>query len=313
VAVAFARRGWSVGLIARGRGRLASAAREVELAGGRALPLQADVADAAAIDAAARSVVGEFGPIDVWVNNAMATVYAPVSRLSPEEIRRVTDVTYHGQVHGTLAALRHMHERGRGTIVQVGSALAYRAIPLQSAYCAAKFAVRGFTDALRSELMREGSGIRLTMVQLPAVDTPQFDWARSRLPRCPQPVPPIHDPEIVAECIVRASLQAPRELWVGAPTVQAIFGTMAVPGVLDRLLARRAWSGQMTDERCSPRPGNLDEPPPGDPGARGRFAARSRSVVWSVSGTAARAVVAAAAIGAVAGAAALGYRLGSGR
>jgi NAD(P)-dependent dehydrogenase (short-subunit alcohol dehydrogenase family) len=215
VALAFAREGACVALIARGRDRLESAAREVEEAGGRALVLIADVADGEAVDKAAEEVMRAFGRIDIWVNNAMATIYSPVARIRAEEVRRVTEVTYLGQVHGTLAALRHMRPRKSGTIVQIGSALAYRSIPLQSAYCAAKAAVRGFTDALRSELIHERSGIRVTMVQLPAVDTPQFDWARSRMSRRLQPVPPIHAPEPVAEAILRASFEAPRELWVG--------------------------------------------------------------------------------------------------
>lgn len=309
-ALAFARRGWSVAVIARGRARLDSAAREIEAAGGRALALPADVADAGALEAAADEVVARWGRIDVWVNNAMATVFGPVSALSPEEVRRVTEVTYLGQVHGTLAALKHMRAQGGGTIVQVGSALAYRSIPLQSAYCAAKAAVRGFTDSLRSELEHEGSRIRLTMVQLPAVNTPQFDWARSHLPRRLQPVPPIHEPDAVAEAIVRAAVEAPRELWVGAPTIQAILGTMAAPGLLDRMMARRAWDGQMTDEPAAPRDGNLFDAPAGDPGVQGRFGPRAREHVMAVSGTAARSALAAAALAGAAGVAALAWRWG---
>jgi NAD(P)-dependent dehydrogenase (short-subunit alcohol dehydrogenase family) len=310
VAVAFGREGWRVALIARGRERLASAAREVEQAGGQALVLPADVADGEAIEAAAAQVVSTWGHIDVWINNAMSSVFGPVTALSPGEIRRVTEVTYLGQVHGTLAALRPMRERDRGTIVQIGSALSYRSIPLQSAYCAAKFAVRGFTDSLRSELQHEGSRIRLTMVQLPAVDTPQFDWARSHLPRRLQPVPPIHEPEPVAEAIMRAALDAPREMWIGSPTIQAILGNMVAPGLLDRMMARRAWEGQMTEEPASPRDGNLFDAPPGDPGARGRFGSRSRQRVLSVSGTTARGILATLALGCVAGALTAAWRLG---
>jgi NAD(P)-dependent dehydrogenase (short-subunit alcohol dehydrogenase family) len=312
-ALAFALRGWSVALIARGRDRLESAAREVEQAGGRALPIPADVAEADAVQDAATRTADAFGRIDVWVNNAMATVYSPVAQITPEEVRRVTEVTYLGQVHGTMAALRFMLPRDEGTIVQIGSALAYRSIPLQSAYCAAKAAVRGFTDSLRSELLHEGSAVRLTMVQLPAVDTPQFDWARSWLPRRLQPVPPIHAPGPIAEAIVRAALEAPRELWVGGPAVQAILGTMAIPGLLDRYMAATAWPGQMTDEPALPRADNLFEAPPGDPGARGRFGPRARPDVLAVSSTTARALLATAAIGALAGAAALGFGLGSKR
>jgi NAD(P)-dependent dehydrogenase (short-subunit alcohol dehydrogenase family) len=310
VAVAFARRGWSVGLIARGRDRLENACREVERAGGRALVLQADVSDAQALEAAAAQVVRTFGNIDVWVNNAMVTVYAPVAATRPEEAKRVTEVTYLGQVYGTLAALQHMRRRNRGTIVQIGSALAYRSIPLQSAYCAAKAAVRGFTDSLRSELLHEGSSIRLTMVQLPAVDTPQFDWARSHLPQRLQPVPPIHDPVPVAEAIVRAAIEAPRELWVGGPTLQAVLGNMAAPGLMDRLMARRAWSGQMTGEPASPRPDNLFEPPASDPGTEGRFGEQSRAGVVTISDTSARLLIAVCALTSAAGLVALGRRLG---
>ena len=249
--------------------------------------------------------------MDVWINNAMASVFAPVAQLTPEEIRRVTEVTYLGQVHGTLAALRHMRPRNRGTIVQIGSALSYRSIPLQSAYCAAKFAVRGFTDSLRSELIHEGSGIRLTMVQLPAVNTPQFDWSRSRLPRRLQPVGPIYAPGPVAEAVVRAALDAPRELWVGTPAMEAILGTMAAPGWLDRMMASRAWEGQMTEEPAAPQEGNLVEALPGDPGMQGRFTSRASSRLLSASETSVRAGIAAIGLGLVAAATALAWRLGA--
>lgn len=306
-ALAFVRSGFAVGLIARGPERLESAAREVEAAGGKALALPADVADAEAIDAAADRVAAQWGRIDVWVNNAMTTVFAPVPAISPAEFKRVTEVTYLGQVHGTLTALRHMRERGDGTIVQVGSALSYRSIPLQSAYCAAKFAVRGFTDSLRSELEHVGSRIRLTMVQLPAVNTPQFDWALNRLPRRLRPMPPIFAPEAVAEAIVRAAREAPRELWVGGPAVQAILGAMIAPGLLDGMMARRAWDGQMTSEPARRGDGNLFAPPPGDPGANGRFGARSNSNVTAISGSTARGLLALAGVGIVAAAGALGW------
>ncbi|MDO9708762.1 SDR family oxidoreductase [Paracraurococcus lichenis] len=278
---AFARRGARIALIARGTEGLDAARREAEAAGAaQAIALPADTADAAAIFAAADRAVAELGGIDIWVNCAMATVFSPVTEISPEEYRRVTEVTYLGYVHGTLAALRHMRPRGAGTIVQVGSALAYRAIPLQSAYCAAKFAIRGFTDSLRCELKHEGSRIRLTMVQLPAVNTPQFGWARSHMDRRAQPVPPIHQPEPVAERILQAALQAPRELWVGGPSVQAILGTMVAPGLLDRLLARKGYTGQLTREAEPPgRPDNLMTPVPGDHGTHGRFDARARDQV----------------------------------
>jgi NAD(P)-dependent dehydrogenase (short-subunit alcohol dehydrogenase family) len=284
VARAFARRGWSLGLIARGEAGLEAARREAEAAGApRVLAIPADMADASAVFAAADRIAAELGGIDIWVNDAMATIFAPLSEITPEEFRRVTEATYLGYVHGTMAALRHMRPRGRGTIVQVGSALAYRAIPLQSAYCGAKFAIRGFTDALRSELLHEGSRVRLTMVQLPAVNTPQFDWSRSRMPRRAQPVPPVHQPEAAAEAIWRAAMQTPRELWVGWPSVKAILGGMLAPGLLDRLLAQRGYEGQMTSEPEIPgRADNLFATLPGDHGAHGRFGDRARPRVGAV-------------------------------
>ncbi|MBM6581739.1 SDR family oxidoreductase [Microvirga sp. BT689] len=301
-AIAFAHRGWRVVLMARGRNGLEAARRDVEKAGGQAVVIPADVADPDAIAAASDTVVAEWGSIDVWVNNAMVTVYAPVAETTPAEFKRVTEVTYLGQVHGTLAALRHMRRQGTGTIVQVGSALAYRSIPLQSAYCAAKAAARGFTDSLRSELIHEGSAIRLTMVHLPAVNTPQFDWARSRLPRRLQPVPPIHDPEVAAEAIVQAAYEAPRELWVGSPTIKAILGTMAAPSLLDYLLARRAWDGQMTDEPAAPRPDNLFEPVDDKESLRGRFVSVSKPRALIASASLVRGIVGAAVLGTVAAA-----------
>lgn len=274
---AFAAAGCRLGLIARGEQGLAETAAELQAAGARVLTIAADVADAAAIDAAAERIEAELGAIDVWVNSAMATVFGPISSLSAEEIRRVTDVTYLGTVHGTLAALRHMRPRNRGTIVQVGSALAYRAIPLQSAYCAAKFAVRGFTDSLRCELLHDHSAIRLSMVQLPAHNTPQFDWARNKMGRRAQPVPPIHRPEVAARAILRAAEQAPRELWLGGPSLKAILGNMLMPGLLDRILARQAWDGQMTDEPDpAGRPDNLFEPVEGVHRTSGRFSDQAR-------------------------------------
>ena len=311
-AVAFAKRGWSVALIARGTDGLQGARRDVEKAGGEALVLPADVADPAAILAAAEEVVAAWGTIDVWVNNAMATIFAAVDDISPAEFRRVTEVTYLGQVHGTLAALRHMRQRDAGTIVQVGSALSYRSIPLQSAYCAAKFAVRGFTDSLRSELLHQGSRVRLTMVQLPAINSPQFDWARSRLPRRLQPVPPIHAPEVAAEAIFRAALEAPRELWVGQATIQAILANMVAPHLLDRMLARQAWDGQMTDEPvASGSAGNLFVPVSGDRGAAGRFGGVSRSHAPMMSSGGVRTLAAATAISLAAGLVGAAWYLGT--
>ncbi|HAV07074.1 SDR family oxidoreductase [Stutzerimonas stutzeri] len=271
-AEAFARAGYRVALIARGEQGLSDTQAQLEALGARVLAIAADVADAPALEAAATRVEAELGPIDVWVNAAMATVFGPFSALTPEEIRRVTEVTYLGSVHGTLTALRHMRPRNRGTIVQVGSALAYRAIPLQSAYCGAKFAIRGFIDSLRCELIHDKSAIRLTMVQLPAHNTPQFDWARNRMSRRAQPVPPIHTPDVAARAILRAARNAPRELWLGAASFKAILGTQLMPGLLDRMLARQAWDGQLTAEPApSERPDNLFEPVEGLHRTDGRF------------------------------------------
>jgi NAD(P)-dependent dehydrogenase (short-subunit alcohol dehydrogenase family) len=282
----FAKLGCNIALIARGEAGLQAAAKDVDAAGGKALALPLDVADAEKVMGAADRIAAAWGKIDVWINCAMVTIFAPVSRISPAEFRRVTEVTYLGQVHGTMAALKHMRSRNRGTIVQVGSALSYRAIPLQSAYCGAKFAIRGFTDALRSELEHDRSRIRLTMVQLPAVNTPQFDWARSRLPYRAQPVPPIFEPEAIAREIVRASVEAPRELWIGRSALKAIVGTMLLPGVGDHILAREGYSGQMTSEpEPRGRPDNLFEPVGGDHGARGRFSERAEPTVFGISST----------------------------
>jgi NAD(P)-dependent dehydrogenase (short-subunit alcohol dehydrogenase family) len=266
-----AKRGHRIGLLARGLDRLESTRREVEELGGEALVLPCDVADADAVDAAASRVEAELGPLDVWINNAMVSVFSPVQEMKPEEYHRVTDVTYHGYVHGTLSALRRMRERDRGVIIQVGSALAYRGIPLQSAYCAAKHAIEGFSESLRSELIHDGSAIRVTSVHLPAVNTPQFRWVRSRLPRKSQPVPPIFQPEVAAEAIVFAVEHDRREMWVGWPVVKTVLGSRVASGYLDRYLAEEAWDGQMLDEPREDGPDNLWDPPPGDPGAHGVF------------------------------------------
>jgi NAD(P)-dependent dehydrogenase (short-subunit alcohol dehydrogenase family) len=301
-AVAFAQKGWNVALIARGEEGLESAKRDVATAGGHALVLPLDVSDADAVFGAADRVAAEWGNIDVWVNDAMVTIFAPVKDIKPEEFRRVTEVTYLGQVHGTMAALKHMRPRNQGTIVQVGSALSYRAIPLQSAYCGAKFAIRGFTDALRSELKHERSRIRLTMVQLPAVNTPQFDWARSRMPRKLQPVPPIYQPEAIAREIVRAAREAPRELWIGTSALKAIFGTMLLPLLGDRILASEGYSGQMTGEPAAPdRRDNLFEPVTSDPGAHGRFDRSAQRDVMAFDPARLRAAIALGMIAGVAG------------
>ncbi len=272
----FAKRGAHIGLIARGRDGLEGARREVERAGGRALVLPLDVADAAAVEAAAERVERELGAIDIWINNAMVSVFSPIKEMTAEEFRRVTEVTYLGVVHGTLAALKRMLPRDRGTIVQVGSALSYRSIPLQAAYCAAKHAGRGFTDSLRCELIHDNSNVHVTMVQMPALNTPQFGWTKSRLPRKAQPVPPIFQPEVAAEAIYFAAHAKRRELFVGVPTLEAIVGNKIAPGLLDRYLGKTGYDGQQTGEAENPdRPDNLFEPLPGDHGARGRFDDRS--------------------------------------
>jgi short-subunit dehydrogenase len=273
----FASEGVSIGLIARGRSRLESAKQDVEARGGKALVIPADVADANAIDRAAEQVEQELGPIDVWVNDAMTTIFAPVEQITPEEFKRTTEVTYLGFVYGTMAALKRMKTRDRGTIVQVGSALAYRSIPLQSAYCGAKHAIVGFTDSLRSELIHDRSNIHLTVVHLPAMNTPQFSWCRTRLPRQPQPVPPIFQPEVAARAIVWASAHRRREVFVGWPTVKAIYGQDVAPAYADRYLAKAAYDGQETDQPVSRnRPDNLFEPVDGDFSAHGIFDHRAR-------------------------------------
>lgn len=275
---ALARRGAHIGLIARGIDGLEAARQEVEELGGRALVLPADVADADAIEAAAARVEEELGPIDVWVNNAMVSVFSPVREMKPEEFRRVTEVTYLGYVYGTLAALKRMLPRDEGVIVQVGSALAYRGIPLQSAYCAAKHAIQGFCDSLRSELIHDGSSVRLTMVQMPAVNTPQFRWEKSRLPHEAQPVPPIFQPEVAADAILHAIDHDRREIYVGWPTVKAVVGNKIAPAYADHYLAKHGYDSQQTDQPRDPsRPYNLWEPVPGDPGAHGVFDDRARS------------------------------------
>jgi len=272
----FAERGAHIGLIARSHDGLEAARREVEELGGRALVLPLDVAEADLVELAAAQVEEELGPIDVWINNAMASVFSPVIEMTAEEYRRVTEVTYLGTVYGTLAALRRMLPRDRGAIVQVGSALAYRGIPLQSAYCAAKHAVQGFCDSLRSELLHDGSKVRLCMVQLPALNTPQFSWVKSRLPRKPQPVPPIYQPEVAARAILWAAHHDRREVYVGWPTVKAIVGNEIVPGFADRYLARHGYDSQQYDGLADPqRLDNLWEPVPGDHGAHGSFDERA--------------------------------------
>jgi NAD(P)-dependent dehydrogenase (short-subunit alcohol dehydrogenase family) len=278
--------GAGVALVARDRERHEAAAGEVERAGGRALVLPADVADHDAVEETAARAERELGPIDVWINNAMATIFAPVSEISPEEYRRATEVTYLGYVWGTMAALRRMRPRNRGTIVQVGSALTYRAIPLQAPYSAAKHAIEGFTESLRTELLHDGSDVRVALVQLPAHNTPQFSWGRTKMPGHPQPVPPIFQPELAADAVARAARNPRREVWVAWPTVKAIVGNRMVPWLGDRYLAKSGYSAQQADLPVDPeRPDNLFEPVPGDPGARGIFSdqAKAGSALWWIN------------------------------
>ncbi len=268
----FARSGARIGLIARDPERLEATKREVENLGGEALVLPLDVANADSVEDAASAVEQKFGPIDIWINNAMVTVFSPVKDMSPEEYRRVTEVTYLGVVNGTLAALSRMLPRDRGKIVQVGSALAYRAIPLQSAYCASKHAIQGFTESLRSELYHDKSNVSVTMVQMPALNTPQFDWTRNHLPNKPQPVPPIFQPEVASDAIFWAAHHDRPEIYVGMPAEKAIWGNRVMPRLLDHYLASNGVTSQVTDEPDDPnRPDNLYEPVKGNYQARGRF------------------------------------------
>jgi len=278
---AFARSGARIALLARGPDGLEAARREVTARGAEALVIPLDVANADAIEAAAAMVEDKLGPIDIWINNAMVSVFSPVKEMTPEEFRRVTEVTYLGTVYGTLAALKRMLPRDSGAIVQVGSALAYRGIPLQSAYCGAKHAVQGFNDSLRCELLHDRSRVRLTMVQLPALNTPQFSWVKSRLPRKPQPVPPIFQPEVAAEAIFWAAHQDHPEIYVGWPTVKAIVGDKIAPRLADWYLAQNGYDAQQTDEAVEKgRPDNLWTPVAGDHGAHGVFDARARPWSW---------------------------------
>lgn len=306
---AFAQRGASICLIARGEDGLQAARSEVEQQGGRALVFPADVADPDAMLQAAERTENELGPIDIWVNDAMTSVFAPFWEIAPDEFRRVTDVTYHGYVNGTRAALKYMRPRDRGTIVMVGSALAYRSIPLQSAYCGAKSAIVGFTDSLRGELLHEKSKIKLTAVHLPAHNTPQFVLVRNKLPREAQPVPPIYTPDVAARAIVWATEHNRREIHLAAPAFAAILGQKVAPQLMDRYVVG-AWENQMIDQpRDESRPDNLFAPVPGDHGAHGPFTERSRDDSplwfldrnrnWFLAGTAAVGATVAALAGAL--------------
>jgi NAD(P)-dependent dehydrogenase (short-subunit alcohol dehydrogenase family) len=279
----FAKHGAKIGLLARGKDGLEAAQAEVERAGSQALVLPTDVADAAAVEAAAAAVEEQFGPIDVWINNAMVSVFSPVKEMTAEDFRRVTDVTYLGYVHGTLSAIKRMLPRDRGMIVQVGSALSYRGIPLQSAYCAAKHAIEGFSESLRTELIHDNSQVRITLVHLPAINTPQHGWSKSRMPRKAQPVPPIYQPELAAAAIYHAAYHYRREWTLGMITDIVLAGNKLAPGIGDWYMARTGFDSQMTDEPEDPnRAHNLWEPLPGDAGAHGRFGeqARDESLQW---------------------------------
>jgi NAD(P)-dependent dehydrogenase (short-subunit alcohol dehydrogenase family) len=298
----FARRGAHIGLISRGEERLGDALHEVEQLGGKALLLPGDVADPATTEQAAERIEATFGPIDVWVNNAMTTVFSPFHEMSGEDFKRVTEVTYLGCVYGTMAALKRMRPRNRGTIVQVGSALAYRSIPLQSAYCGAKHAIVGFTDSIRSELIHDHNQVHLTMVQMPALNTPQFTWCKTTMPRKAQPVPPIYQPEVGAEAVYWAAHQRHREVFVGWPTTRAILGQRFIPGILDHLAAQLAWDGQMYDGPSDPdQPVNLYAPVPGHQAAHGVFDDRARSRSWDVPLTVYASLIPSAVTGAVTG------------
>jgi short-subunit dehydrogenase len=278
VARIFAKNGYDVGLIARGSGGLEAALKEVESQGQRGISVTADVADPKALERAAGEIEGKLGPIDVWVNNAMTAVFAEFDALTPDEFRRVTEVTYLGTVYGTMAALRRMKPRDRGVIVQVGSALAYRGIPLQSAYCGAKHAAKGFIDSLRAELLHDGSKVRVPMVQLPALNTPQFSWSRVKMPKEARPIPPIYQPEIAARAILWTAEHPRREILVGFPTYATVLANKLFPGLIDRFLAKTGFQSQQTDEVARERSDNLMEAldEDGDFGSRGRFDERSR-------------------------------------
>lgn len=280
IAHAFAKRGAKVALLARNPEALEACAEECRALGGQGLPIPTDVSDAAAVDAAAERAETELGPIDVWVNNAMVSVFSPVKEMEPADYKRVTDVLYLGFVHGTLAALKRMLPRDRGTIIQIGSALAYRSIPLQSAYCACKHAINGFTDSLRCELIHDKSNVKLTQVHMPAMNTWQFYWVKNRLPNDTQPVPPIYEPEVTAEVVFAAGTarQPRREYWVGLPTVEAIMGQRIAPGLLDRYLGKTGYKSQQIEgePRDQNAPNNLYDYVPGRHSARGKFDDRSK-------------------------------------
>lgn len=272
----FARHGAALALLARDPERLEAARAEAEALGARAIAIEADTADYAQLEAAADRAERELGPIDIWVNNAMATIFAPLADIKPEDYRRVTDVTYHGYVWGTMVALKHMKPRNRGTIVQVASALARRSIPLQSPYCGAKHAIKGFTESLQNELKHDNSAVHVTLVDMPGVNTPQFEWCKTTLPRHPKPIGTCYQPEVAARAIYWAAHARRAEIYVGYPTVLTVLAEKFVPRALDWYLARSGVQGQQTDEPIPPdRPDNLWQPVPGEFGAQGRFGAHA--------------------------------------
>ena len=273
---AFAKRGAYIGLLARGEEGLEATRAEVERYGGKALVLPTDVSDAEAVAQAAQAVEDAFGPIDIWVNDAFASIFAPLKEIDPKDYQRATEVTYLGSVYGTMAALKHMLPRDRGHIIQVGSALAVRSVPLQSAYCGAKSGIMGYLDSLRSELIHDKSNVKITVVQMPALNTPQFGWVKSKLPHKAQPVPPIYQPEVAAEGIIYAADHPQREVWVGSATYAAIMGQKFIPGLLDYYMGWTGYSSQQTDAPADhDRPNNLYSPVAGDHGARGAFSSRA--------------------------------------
>jgi NAD(P)-dependent dehydrogenase (short-subunit alcohol dehydrogenase family) len=308
VARTFARRGDAVAVLARESSRLEETCRELEALGSPVLALPVDVSDAEAVDEAAERIEAVLGPIDIWVNNAMVTMLAPVDRVTPDEYRRVTEVTYLGSVWGTMAALRYMKPRDRGVIVQVGSALAYRGIPLQAAYCGAKHALQGFCESLRAELLHEESGVQVTMVQIPAVNTPQFEWMRSRMARRPRPVAPVYSPELAADAIVAAADGQGDEVLVGWPTMLTAAWNALAPGAVDRYLAAKGYEAQQEDgEELQPeQPDNLFEPVPLAVGATGRFGDEAHTRAVRVPAPLARGALVVSAVAAAAGLATLG-------
>jgi len=311
IAARFGREGWRVALLSRDPDRLEAAKCEIEAAGGEALAIPTDMADCEAVFAARDKVVETWGTIDAWVNCAMATLVGPIEELAAKDFERVVQVTLMGYVHGTKAALEVMRPKGRGAIVQVGSALAYRAIPMQAAYCACKFAIRGFTDSLRAELAHSKSKIKLTMVQMPGMNTIQFDWAKNLFKHKYQPVGGVYDPDVAARAVWRAVQSGPRELWVGSSAIEAIVGEMFMPPLLDRIVAKSGIDGQISDVPEVPgRPNNLYEAVPRDVGARGRFGLEAKAQALTLDSTHARLGAYGLALALLAGAGALGYAAG---